>query len=144
MPPRPRRHWQRSTSWTQLGFVDLPDGSRVSSVRVGEEDDPDSPLLLMMRFPPNGRVPVHSHETDYAEVVLEGTQYVGRRLHHAGDVRVVKAGTAYGPLVAGPEGATVLVIFRDSRWRGQSTHSSDAEELRRDILGRFIDRPHEA
>jgi hypothetical protein len=144
MRARPPRHWQRSTSWARLGFVELPDGSRVSSVRVGEEDDPDSPLLLMMSFPPNGRIPVHSHQTDYAEVILEGAQYVGRRLHQAGDVRIVKAGTAYGPLVAGPEGARVLVIFRDSRWRGQPTQSSEAEELRRDILARFIDREHEA
>jgi hypothetical protein len=144
MPARPPRHWQRSTSWDRLGFVELPDGSRVSSVRVGEEDDLDSPLLLMMSFPPNGRIPVHSHQTDYAEVIIEGTQYVGRRLHQAGDVRIVKAGTAYGPLVAGPEGARVLVIFRDSRWRGQPTQSSEADELRRDILGRFIDREHKA
>ena len=139
-PPPERRRWQRSTSWAQLGSVELPDGSRVSSVRVGEDDDPASPVILMMEFPPNARLPVHSHDSDYAEVILAGTQYVGRRVHRAGDVRIVKAGTAYGPLQAGAEGAKVLAIFRDSRWRGRSAQSSEDDERRRDILERFIDR----
>jgi nucleoside-diphosphate-sugar epimerase len=109
-------------------------------VRIGDEDDPGSPVVLMMEFPPDAQLAVHSHETDYAEVIVAGTQYVGRRLHQAGDVRVVKAGTAYGPLQAGPDGAKVLAIFRDSRWRGQSTSGTEADESRRDQLAKFIDR----
>lgn len=131
---------QRNTSWDQLGWVELPDGSRVSSLRVGENGDPTAPVVLRMELPPGASVGVHSHDTDYVEIILEGSQLVTRRLHKAGDVRIVKAGTSYGPLVAGPDGATVLVIFRDGRWRGRPGRSSHGEDERREILERFIEK----
>ena len=42
----------------------------------------------------------------------EGSVQVTRRWYHEGDIRIVKGGTVYGPVIAGPEGATVLIIFR--------------------------------
>jgi hypothetical protein len=141
MRDRNVRKWQRNTSWDQLGWAHLPDGSRVSSVRVGEPNDPNAPVVLRMEFPPGGTVGVHSHDTDYTEIIIAGSQRVTRKMHTVGDVRVVKAGTAYGPLVAGPEGATVLIIFRDGRWRGRAGRSSPEEDERREILAAFIDAP---
>ena len=43
---------------------------------------------------------------------------IGRTWLYPGDVRIGLANRGYGPLVAGPEGATVLVIFADSQWPG--------------------------
>jgi hypothetical protein len=136
------RRWQRSTSWDQIGFYELPDGTRVSRVRIGEDDDPTAPVVLRMEFPPGARLEAHSHETDYCEIIIAGSQLIGRRTYGEGSIRVVKANTAYGPVVAGPDGASVIIMFRDGRWRGRAPHSSAEEEARRDLLATFIDDPH--
>ena len=68
-------------------------------------------MVVMVEFPPGAQVDPHTHTADYVEVVIAGSQMVTGRWHHAGDLRTVRAGTGYGPLVAGPEGATVMLIF---------------------------------
>ena len=46
----------------------------------------------------------------------QGSQKVGGRWLHEGDIRIGLANKGYGPLIAGPEGVTVLVIFADGNW----------------------------
>ena len=36
---------------------------------------------------------------------------VTRRNHEVGSIRVVNQGTVYGPLIAGPDGCTVIDVF---------------------------------
>lgn len=108
--------FQTSTSWDEHR-TELRDGILTSTFRVGAPGDDGAPTVFKTYFPPSTTVPVHTHACDYAEIILEGSQQVTRKWHHAGDIRIVKAGTAYGPLVAGPEGATVLLIFRDGRYQ---------------------------
>jgi anti-sigma factor ChrR (cupin superfamily) len=78
---------------------------------VGDEADSTAPRVVDAYFEPGATASPHTHSVDYAEIILEGTQTVGRTLHGVGDVRVARAGTVYGPLVAGPEGCRVLLIF---------------------------------
>lgn len=111
-----RRKFQESTSWEER-FIELAEGMTTSTFRVGVPEDADAPTVFKTYFPPNMEVPAHTHACDYAEIILEGSQQVTRRWHHAGDIRIVKAGTVYGPLIAGPEGVTVLLIFRDGRYQ---------------------------
>ena len=111
----PPRRYQSSTSWTEL-VEDLYGGATTSKFRVGAPGDGDAPTVFRTYFPPGFEVPVHTHACDYAEIILDGSQQVTKKWHHPGDIRIVKAGTAYGPLVAGPEGVTVLLIFRDGRF----------------------------
>jgi hypothetical protein len=56
---------------------------------------------------------VHHHATDYISIVIDGEIEVTRKRHGVGDVRMVKAGTAYGPLKAGPQGCKVIEIFAE-------------------------------
>jgi hypothetical protein len=119
-----RAKFQAATSWQEL-FTELSDGMTTSTFRVGVPEDPDAPTIFRTYFPPNFEVPPHTHACDYAEVILEGSQQVTRKWHYPGDIRIVKAGTAYGPLVAGPEGATVLLIFRDGRYMPVSLDGND-------------------
>ncbi len=116
-PARQPPRWTHSTSWDILPSVQLPDGARVWRFRVGDPDDETAPVVFKIQYPPSAGIAAHAHITDYAEIILEGSQQVGHRWHHAGDIRIVKAGAGYGPLVAGPAGATVLIVFRDGRWR---------------------------
>jgi len=112
---RRRRQWD--TSWTALAAAqaDVPShtGPREKACfAIGPEGDADAPVVHRVRFGPRHRVEPHTHPTDYAEIVLEGTQQIGRRWYGPGDIRVVRANTPYGPLIAGPGGCTVLIIFR--------------------------------
>lgn len=122
------------TSWEELGFLELPNGAKTSRFVIGDQDDPAAPVVFRVEFPPGCEVAAHTHDCDYCEIILEGTQQVTRRWHKAGDVRIAKAGTAYGPLVAGPEGCTVLVIFADGNWPARTLAKGDGTGLHVDVL----------
>jgi hypothetical protein len=108
-----RKKFQRSTSWEELGSIEYANGIVASQYTLGDTDDETAPIIVRGTFPPGCVVAPHSHACDYTEIILAGSERVGRRWHRAGDIRIVKGGTFYGPLVAGPEGLTKLVIFRD-------------------------------
>jgi quercetin dioxygenase-like cupin family protein len=106
-----RNHGHYRTTWAELSRSGL---AGVVNARLTVGSDPESPSIWRTVFPPGCTVSPHTHDCDYAEIVLEGSQVVGRDLYEAGDIRVVKAGTVYGPLTAGPNGATVLVVMASS------------------------------
>ena len=120
MAKRPKR-FEQDTSWEELGFGNFEGGVEIASFILGETDDPTAPVVFHGKYPPGSRTEPHHHVTDYAEIILSGTQQVTRQWYKAGDVRIIEAGTAYGPLIAGPEGCETLVIFRNqnSMSRGQ-------------------------
>ncbi|MBW8784480.1 MAG: hypothetical protein JF593_07545 [Novosphingobium sp.] len=77
-----------------------------------DDDNSQSPLVILSRFEPGVRVGAHTHDTNYFEYIIAGEQIVGKTTFGAGDVRLVKAGTGYGPIVVGPNGCTVLIVFQ--------------------------------
>lgn len=83
-------------------------------VILGEANDPNAADLHWAQDPPGILWDAHSYPTDFVMVYLQGSQRVGDRWYHAGDARVVKAGDVTGPMEAGPEGSTALVIFADA------------------------------
>lgn len=103
------------TSWDELEVYDTPSGGRFRHFTVGEPEVTGGPTVIRVTFPPGTRVEAHTHACDYCEVLLEGSEVIGRRLHRAGDIVIRSAGTVYGPLVAGPDGVTKLLIFADDR-----------------------------
>jgi hypothetical protein len=67
--------------------------------------------VLIFTFPPDYVGKVHWHPADTVYVVQRGQFIVsGEGTYEVGDVRWVKAGTAYGPEAAGPEGCDVMLI----------------------------------
>ena len=97
-------------------------------------DDPSAPTVFKVYYPPGCKVEAHTHECDYSEIVLEGSQKVGNEWLHPGDIRVGMANRGYGPLVAGDEGATVLVIFADGQWPADTIGRNDGSSLGVDEL----------
>jgi anti-sigma factor ChrR (cupin superfamily) len=79
-----------------------------------DEDDTSSPLVILTKFSPGEVVDPHTHGTNYFEYVVEGEQTVGKTRFGAGDVRFAKAGTGYGPIVIGPQGCTVVIVFQEA------------------------------
>jgi hypothetical protein len=109
------KRWHRDTSWDDLGVRHSKNsGVDYWSFQVGEPGKGGLPKVVRSVFAPGVTVAPHSHPTDYAEIILEGSEQVGRRWYRAGDIRIVKGGTVYGPLLSGPEGVTKLIIFAGS------------------------------
>jgi anti-sigma factor ChrR (cupin superfamily) len=79
-----------------------------------DEDDASAPSIVLSRFVPGEVVEPHTHGTNYCEYVISGEQTVGKTVFRAGDVRIVKAGTGYGPIVTGPDGCEVLIVFQNA------------------------------
>ena len=78
-----------------------------------DETNPTSPTMILSKFEPGVRVQAHTHDSNYFEYIIEGEQQVGKQTFAKGDMRVVKGGTGYGPIVIGPDGCTVLIVFED-------------------------------
>jgi hypothetical protein len=110
--PAGAKSFAADTSWDELGWFEFEGGIRSSKFVLGDPDDPSAPLVFRTYFPPGCRVEPHRHSCDYAEIILEGTQQVSGTWHQAGDVRYVVGKRGYGPLIAGPDGVHVIVIFR--------------------------------
>ena len=83
-------------------------------------------------------VPDNTHACDYSEIILAGSQKVGNKWLYPGDIRIGMANRGYGPLVAGPEGASVLVIFATGQWPGITLGNNDGSTLAtNEITDRF-------
>ena len=97
--------WRETEEWVKVPQLKL----RYKSVAFGSEGQETRAVLV--RYEPGSEVPVHFHPSDYCSIVVDGSIEITRRVHEAGSVRVVKAGTAYGPLRVGVQGCTVIDIF---------------------------------
>ncbi|MGI9622344.1 MAG: hypothetical protein ACR2PK_05855 [Acidimicrobiales bacterium] len=117
------------TSWDEIGAIELPTEAVATMYKIGQPDNEESPTVFKMWFPPGCTIEAHTHACDYSEIVLEGSQMVGRTWLHPGDIRVGLANRGYGPLVAGPEGASVLVIFANGKWPGIPLGKNDGGTL---------------
>jgi hypothetical protein len=67
--------------------------------------------VFIVKYGPNYLNPPHSHDTDYCSLVIEGSIEIARKTFGRGSIRFVKAETTYGPIIAGPDGATVIEFF---------------------------------
>jgi hypothetical protein len=123
-----QKRQQISTSWEEIGFTDYGIGIRAAQFSLGTEGDESNPIIMRGSWAPGVVVPPHTHNTDYTEIILSGSQQVTREWHYPGDVRIVKAGTVYGPLVAGPEGVEILIVFRDSHIETIGMKTEDADK----------------
>jgi hypothetical protein len=119
----------RDTSWSELGVMVTPNGARGSWFTLGDETDSAAPVVFNVSFPPDCRIAPHTHDTDYAEIIIEGSQKVGRRWYRVGDIRIVSAGHTYGPLIAGPDGMRAIIIYRDDRWTPVTKRTGSQEGL---------------
>lgn len=118
------------TSWDELGAITLEaTGAVTSQYRIGRPSDDASPTVFKVYFPPDCRIEAHTHNCDYSEIILQGSQKVSGRWLHEGDIRVGLANKGYGPLIAGPEGVTVLVIFANGNWPAVQIGAGDGSTL---------------
>ena len=79
-----------------------------------DEEDTNSPLIVLSKFRPGAEVEPHTHGANYFEYIIEGEQTVGKTKFGPGDIRFATASTGYGPIKVGPEGCTVVIVFQDA------------------------------
>lgn len=117
------------TSFDEIGGIKLPTTAVASMYKIGLPDNEAAPTVFKMNFPPGCTIEPHTHACDYSEILLEGSQKVGNKWLYPGDIRIGLADRGYGPLIAGPEGATVLVIFATGAWPGIPLKKGDGSTL---------------
>ena len=105
-----RRIGFRDVSWHEPGNWTRGESLQYVMERIGQNPDGGTGVLVV-RYDPNCKVGVHYHEADYCSIVVEGSIEISHVKHEVGSMRFVKAGTVYGPLIAGPEGCTVIDVF---------------------------------
>ena len=138
MQTKLEKHGHVVTSWNDIGSIELPSSAVATMYKVGLPSNEAAPTVFKMWFPPGCTIEVHTHACDYTEFILAGSQKVGGKWLVPGDVRVGLANRGYGPLVAGPDGASVLVIFATGNWQGIPLDGNDGGTLGTDELpGRF-------
>jgi quercetin dioxygenase-like cupin family protein len=108
-----RKKGQRFLTWNEPGEWKHDPVQKLSyvSLPMGEDESGAAGTVLIVKYEPGSIVAPHYHHSDYCSVVVEGSIEVTRRNHETGSIRIVNAGTVYGPLVAGPEGATLIEFF---------------------------------
>ena len=96
--------WHGPGDWTREGSL------QYVMERIGQIPDGGTGVLTV-RYDPNCEIGVHYHGCDYCSIVVEGSITISEVTHKAGSMRFVKTETVYGPLIAGPEGCTMIDIF---------------------------------
>jgi len=106
---------------SEVDWGQLPDGTRYAKFQTTPED-PSAPIMILSIFPPGLRIEPHSHPSNYMEYILSGGQTVGKKTYGAGDVRIVKGGTGYGPIVVSDAGCTAMIVFENASGTRMDTH----------------------
>ena len=105
-----RRRGFKDVTWRDPGEWTQGEGLQYVMERIGLEPEGGTGVLVV-KYDPGCKVEVHYHDCDYCSIVVEGSIEISHVMHGVGDMRFVKAGTVYGPLIAGPEGCTVIDVF---------------------------------
>ena len=139
-----KRKGHMAFTWEDLDKIELPSGIITSMFKVGDPLDENSPTVFKVFYPPECYVEAHTHDCDYTEIIVEGSQRVGATWHKAGDIRIGMANRGYGPLVAGPEGTTVLFMFKDGRWPAITLGNNDGATLGGNVISDHFDKINSA
>jgi hypothetical protein len=124
--------------WETLPFVDFL-GSRMAVLSIeGGGGATGDAIVLAVDHEPDFIVGAHSHFCGHIEVILEGSQRVGDRWERAGDIRMIPADCAYGPLQTGPEGCKALEIFPDRRAVPPTlVNAAEVDDEHKDLIKRL-------
>jgi hypothetical protein len=92
-------------------FPEVGFGLHQKRFTLGDESDMTRPLLIVTEFPPDAVLPRHYHGDVFMDAVVRGSSIIDGETHPAGTVRWFPAQAMYGPVIAGPEGCTLLEFY---------------------------------
>jgi hypothetical protein len=85
-------------------------GDRRASARL-KFLERDRRTVIYTRYDPDLIIERHGHSSDHVVYVLEGQLRVGEVDCAPGTMVLLEHGSTFGPLVAGPEGTTILEFY---------------------------------
>jgi anti-sigma factor ChrR (cupin superfamily) len=86
-------------------------GVRVSYFPIGDPNNDDTPVAVVVEMKPGFVIMRHAHPCNRFEVIVRGTLEAEDRVLHVGDVMTSAAGEMYGPKKAGKDGCTTIEVF---------------------------------
>ncbi len=95
--------------WLEARRVEV-DG-RPASVWNRMVDMTEDRTISYTRYDAGVMLARHAHHTDEVIFIIEGEVNVGGQSWPAGTVAILEAGTFFGPLIAGPDGALLFEVF---------------------------------
>lgn len=103
---------RRSTGEAMRRDLQLRDGAigKKGEWMVSGEDRQFSPTVFLIEQPPNATISAHLHHNNQFQVFVRGSGKIGPRPLGPVTVHYAGAYTAYGPLVAGPEGLQYFTL----------------------------------
>ena len=120
--------------WSRIVLADVPwqpqPGYDGVFVRLLGESVEAGPPVMHIRFVANYVEPPHWHGLDTLYVITAGELTVGSEgVYRVGDIRWVRAGTFYGPEVAGPEGCEFVLAGLSGEGLGLDYDSATAKRM---------------
>jgi hypothetical protein len=110
----------------------------IAAIRAGESGDDNAAMVNVLRLPPGGVLPRHSHACHRFEMVVFGELHVpDGTVLRPGDVMISKPGEAYGPHAAGPEGVVTVEVNGIAAAPLTFTDDPDLAERYRDYRERW-------
>jgi len=103
--------WQAPDRFRVLFELAPKNGSPSSFFPMGDPDDDETPVAVVVNWEPGYVITRHAHTCERFEIVVRGRINDGTRDLVPGDVMTSHAYEFYGPKVAGPEGCTTVEIF---------------------------------
>jgi hypothetical protein len=135
----------RVLDWNATRHAHGPPGSEIGtlfSLVVGDERDPSAARFVHARMDPSGPPRLwHSHPGWTTTIVLKGSLDIEGVTFAEGQMVVVAPNVGYGPLTAGPEGATFLEIFSDGAATKTAWDEDDPRVTEYRARGWIIDAP---
>jgi hypothetical protein len=85
-------------------------GMKTAIHALGDPADEQTPVVVIIQFPPNYVLARHCHQSDRLELVVAGSVEVDGQWLGPGDIWTSRAGELYGPHKMGPDGCTTMEL----------------------------------
>jgi hypothetical protein len=86
-------------------------GTQRAAVEIRVVERTPNRVLIRSHYDPGLVIEPHSHASDHAIFVLDGSVAIGDVACVAGNVVLLEKGAVFGPLVAGPDGTEMLEFY---------------------------------
>jgi len=108
---RDPEYWQAPARFRALFEKMHSLGVRVSYFPLGDADDDNTPVAVVVEMKPGFVIMRHAHPCARFETIVRGSLEAGDTVLQVGDVMVSAAGELYGPKTAGKDGCTTIEVF---------------------------------
>lgn len=107
-------YWQAAPSGTPwaatVAAAGDAQGLKTAIHVLGDPTDEQTPIGVLIKYPPHYVLARHTHRSDRLELVVAGSVEVDGQWLGPGDIWTSPAGEFYGPHSMGPDGCTTLEL----------------------------------